>query len=137
MCRRILWYGISSRLLHPAHQSKTEDAGKAAHPPPGCHLAISRIHQLGRGQTATMSEISSQNAAIPARAAEWIGNVLRDAGVPASGALLLAMVDHSDLDLRLLNGMCLEILSTPHKCMLSSLMINLSLLSRFSPGPTW
>lgn len=53
-----------------------------------------------------MSEITSQNEAVPARAAEWIGNVLRDAGVPASGSLLLAMEDYSDLDLRLLNGTC-------------------------------
>ena len=69
-----------------------------------------------------MSEINSQNVAVPARAAEWIGNVLRDAGVPASGALLMAMVDHSDLDLRLLSGKCLRILLTPHERMLKSLV---------------
>jgi hypothetical protein len=52
-----------------------------------------------------MSEVTSQNVVVPARAAEWIRKVLGIAGVPVSGALLLAMDDHSDLDLRLLNGM--------------------------------
>ncbi len=69
-----------------------------------------------------MSEITSPNVAVPARAAVWIGNVLRDAGVPASGALLLAMEDHSHLDLRLLNGTSLGILLTPNECMLTSLI---------------
>ena len=49
---------------------------------------------------------AQQLATVPARAAEWIGSVLRKAGMPASGSLLLAMEDddNSDLALRLLSG---------------------------------
>jgi hypothetical protein len=68
-----------------------------------------------------MSEIASQNVLVPARAAEWIQKVLQNAGVPASGALQLAIEDRSDLDLRLLNGMyALGILLVHNECMLTS-----------------
>jgi len=51
----------------------------------------------------TMSNISAQTGAVPARAAEWIVRILREAGLPASGPMLLAMENNSQLDLRLLN----------------------------------
>ena len=49
---------------------------------------------------------------VPPRAADWMGRVLRDVGIPAAGALSVAIGDKSDLNLNLMkrelqNSCCL------------------------------
>ena len=50
--------------------------------------------------------VSTTSSIVPARAAEWIGRVLREALMPAMGSLQIVMEDNSVLDMKLLSGEC-------------------------------
>ena len=45
---------------------------------------------------------NSSIVTVPPRAADWMGRVLRDAGMPAAGALSVAIGDKSDVNLNLM-----------------------------------